>query len=109
MGPTAQALPGLTYLVGMPGREPAGWSFSYLDHVGGYLGAVAVLTALLHHRRTGEGQYVDVSPLEPANALGGALLLDKLVNGLSARRPDFPPGNRRLHPTGAPQGAYRTT
>ena len=44
MGPTAQALTGLTHMVGLPGREPAGWSFSYLDHVGGYLGAVAVLS-----------------------------------------------------------------
>jgi crotonobetainyl-CoA:carnitine CoA-transferase CaiB-like acyl-CoA transferase len=108
MGPTAQALTGLTYLVGLPGREPAGWSFSYLDHVGGYLGAVAVLSALLHRRRTGEGQYVDVSQLEPATALAGPLLLDRFVNGRSSRRPDFPPGNRRLHPAGAPQGAYRT-
>jgi crotonobetainyl-CoA:carnitine CoA-transferase CaiB-like acyl-CoA transferase len=107
MGPTAQALTGLTYLVGLPGREPAGWSFSYLDHVGGYLGAVAVLQALLHRKRTGEGQYVDVSQLEPATALAGPLLLDKLVNGRASRRPGFPPGNRRLHPAGAPQGAYR--
>ena len=44
MGPTAQALTGLTFLVGLPDRPPAGWSFSYLDHVGGYLGAVAILT-----------------------------------------------------------------
>jgi crotonobetainyl-CoA:carnitine CoA-transferase CaiB-like acyl-CoA transferase len=107
MGPTAQALTGLTYLVGLPDREPAGWSFSYLDHVGGYLGAVAVLTALLHRQRTGEGQYVDVSQLEPATALAGPVLLDKLVNGRSTRRAGFPPGNRRLHPPGAPQGAYR--
>jgi crotonobetainyl-CoA:carnitine CoA-transferase CaiB-like acyl-CoA transferase len=107
MGPTAQALTGLTYLVGLPDRAPAGWSFSYLDHVGGYLGAVAVLMALLHRRRTGEGQYVDVSQLEPATALAGPLLLDKLVNGRSTRRPGFPPGNRRLHPAGAPQGSYR--
>jgi crotonobetainyl-CoA:carnitine CoA-transferase CaiB-like acyl-CoA transferase len=107
MGPTAQALTGLTYLVGLPDREPAGWSFSYLDHVGGYLGAVAVLQALLHRRRTGEGQYVDVSQLEPATALAGPLLLDKLVNGRSSRRPGFPPGNRRLYPAGAPQGSYR--
>ncbi|MFL6239382.1 MAG: CaiB/BaiF CoA transferase family protein [Actinomycetes bacterium] len=107
MGPTAQALTGLTYLVGLPDRAPAGWSFSYLDHVGGYLGAVAVLQALLHRQRTGEGQYVDVSQLEPATALAGPLLLDKLVNGRSSRRPGFPPGNRRLHPAGAPQGAYR--
>jgi crotonobetainyl-CoA:carnitine CoA-transferase CaiB-like acyl-CoA transferase len=109
MGPTAQALTGLTYLVGLPGREPAGWSFSYLDHVGGYLGAVAVLSALVHRRQTGEGQYVDVSQLEPATALAGPLLLDKLVNDRSSRRPDFPPGNRRLSPAGGPQGAYRTT
>jgi crotonobetainyl-CoA:carnitine CoA-transferase CaiB-like acyl-CoA transferase len=104
MGPTAQALTGLTHMVGLPGREPAGWSFSYLDHVGGYLGAVAVLSALAHRRATGEGQHVDVSQLEPATALAGGLLLDRAVNGRSARRDDFPPGNRR---GGAPQGAYR--
>lgn len=104
MGPTAQALTGLTHMVGLPDREPAGWSFSYLDHVGGYLGAFGILTALAHRRATGEGQHVDVSQLEPATALGGALLLDRSVNGRSSRRPDFPPGNRR---GGAPQGAYR--
>ena len=104
MGPTAQALTGLTHMVGLPGREPAGWSFSYLDHVGGYLGAVGILTGLAHRRRTGEGQHVDVSQLEPATALAGPLLLDRSVNGRSARRPDFPTGNRR---DGGPQGAYR--
>lgn len=104
MGPTAQALTGLTHMVGLPDREPAGWSFSYLDHVGGYLGAFGILTALAHRRATGEGQHVDVSQLEPATALGGALLLDQSVNGRTSRRRDFPPGNRR---GGAPQGAYR--
>ncbi len=104
MGPTAQALTGLTHMVGLPGRPPAGWSFSYLDHVGGYLGAFGTLMALAHRRRTGEGQHVDVSQLEPATALAGPLLLDRSVNGRSARRPDFPTGNRR---GGGPQGAYR--
>jgi crotonobetainyl-CoA:carnitine CoA-transferase CaiB-like acyl-CoA transferase len=107
MGPTAQALTGLTFLVGLPDRAPAGWSFSYLDHVGGYLGAVAVLAGLLHRRRTGEGQHIDVSQLEPATALSGALLLDATVNGRPARRPGFPPGNRRPFPPHAPAGAYR--
>jgi len=104
MGPTAQALTGLTFMVGLPGRPPAGWSFSYLDHVGGYLGAVAVLAGLLHRARTGEGQHLDVSQLEPATALSGALFLDAVVNGRPSRRPDFPTGNRR--PTSAPGGAY---
>ena len=107
MGPTAQALTGLTFLVGLPGREPAGWSFSYLDHVGGYLGAVAMLAALHHRRRTGEGQHVDVSQLEPAIALTGSLILDALVNDRPARRPGYPTGNQRIHPPAAPQGAYR--
>ena len=106
MGPTAQALTGLTFMVGMPGRPPAGWSFSYLDHVGGYLGAVAILAGVMHRRRTGEGQHIDVSQLEPATALSGALLLDAVVNGRPSRRPGFPMGNRRAHPPTAPSGAY---
>jgi crotonobetainyl-CoA:carnitine CoA-transferase CaiB-like acyl-CoA transferase len=107
MGPTAQALTGLTFLVGLPDRPPAGWTFSYLDHVGGYLGAIAILTGLLHRARTGEGQYIDVSQLEPATALSGAILLDALVNHRPARRDGFPTGNRRDHPPTAPGGAYR--
>jgi crotonobetainyl-CoA:carnitine CoA-transferase CaiB-like acyl-CoA transferase len=109
MGPTAQALTGLTFLVGLPDRPPAGWSFSYLDHVGGYLGAVAVLAGVLHRRRTGEGQHIDVSQLEPATALSGALVLDAALNGRGARRPGFPTGNRRMHPPSAPGGAYRAS
>jgi crotonobetainyl-CoA:carnitine CoA-transferase CaiB-like acyl-CoA transferase len=107
MGPTAQALTGLTFLVGLPDRPPAGWSFSYLDHVGGYLGAVAILAGLHHRRRTGEGQHLDVSQLEPATALSGALLLDAALNGRPSRRPGFPTGNRRRYPPSAPGGAYR--
>jgi crotonobetainyl-CoA:carnitine CoA-transferase CaiB-like acyl-CoA transferase len=107
MGPTAQALTGLTFMVGLPDRPPAGWSFSYLDHVGGYLGAVAVLAGLVHRGRTGEGQHIDVSQLEPATALSGALLLDAVVNGRPSRRPGFPPGNRRPFPPHAPAGCYR--
>ncbi len=38
---------------------------------------------------------MDVSQLEPATALAGPLLLDRSVNGRSARRSDFPTGNRR--------------
>jgi len=107
MGPTAQALTGLTFMVGLPGRPPAGWTFSYLDHVGGYLGALAILTGLAHRRLTGEGQHVDVSQLEPATALSGALLLDAQLNRRPSRREGFPMGNRRLHPPSAPGGAYR--
>jgi crotonobetainyl-CoA:carnitine CoA-transferase CaiB-like acyl-CoA transferase len=107
MGPTAQALTGSTFMVGLPGRPPAGWSFSYLDHVGGYLGAIGILTGVIHRGRTGQGQHVDVSQLEPATALSGALLLDAMLNDRPSRRPGFPTGNRRAYPPCAPSGAYR--
>ena len=84
MGPTAQALTGLTFLVGLPDRPPAGWSFSYLDHVGGYLGAVAILTGLLHRRRTGR---------RPAHRRLPARTGHRPVGGDPARRPvQRPPG-----------------
>ncbi|HLY38239.1 MAG TPA: CoA transferase, partial [Candidatus Binatia bacterium] len=107
LGPTAQALTGLTHLVGLPGRRPAGWSFSYLDHMGGYLGAYAILAALHHRNRTGEGQHVDVSQIEPGIPLAGAAALDRQANGRSYRRADTPPGNRSPEPPRAPHGAYR--
>jgi len=106
LGPTAQALTGLTAMLGLPGERPAGWSFSYLDHMGGYLGAYAILLALHHRHRTGEGQHVDVSQIEPGVPLTGAPALDRQANGRTYRRADRPPGNRSPEPPMAPHGAY---
>lgn len=106
LGPTAQALTGLTAMIGLPGRRPAGWSFSYLDHMGGYLGAYAILCALHHRNRTGEGQHVDVSQIEPGVPLGGPAALDRQANGRRYRRPDWPPGNRSPAPLMVPHGTY---
>jgi crotonobetainyl-CoA:carnitine CoA-transferase CaiB-like acyl-CoA transferase len=106
LGPTAQALTGLTYMLGLPGRRPAGWSFSYLDHMGGYLGAYAILIGLRHRRRTGEGQHIDVSQIEPGIPLAGPAALDRQANGRSYRRSDTPPGNRSPEPPMVPHGAY---
>ena len=107
LGPTAQALTGLTYMLGLPGRRPAGWSFSYLDHMGGYLGAYAILIGLRHRNRTGEGQHIDVAQIEPGLPLTGAIALDRQANGRSYRRAETPPGNRSPEPPMAPHGAYR--
>jgi crotonobetainyl-CoA:carnitine CoA-transferase CaiB-like acyl-CoA transferase len=107
LGPTAQALTGLTYMLGLAGRRPAGWSFSYLDHMGGYLGAYAVLLGLRHRNRTGEGQHIDVSQIEPGIPLTGAVTLDRQANGRPYRRADTPPGNRSPVPPMVPHGAYR--
>ena len=104
-GPTLQALSGYTWLMRHPEAEPAGWGFSYSDMAAGYSGALAVLFALWHRRRTGESQRIDLSQFENATALLGPLLLDILVNGGSA----IPIGNGSQECEAAPHGVYRCT
>src|ERR1700722_8829738 len=53
-GPVVQALCGLTFTSGIAGLPPAGWGYSYMDHMGANFAAFAVLAALRHRRRTGE-------------------------------------------------------
>jgi crotonobetainyl-CoA:carnitine CoA-transferase CaiB-like acyl-CoA transferase len=105
-GPTAQALSGLTLMSGLPGEEPAGWGFSYMDHTAGYLAAIAILAALHHRRKTGEGQHIDMSQVEAGIVLTGAAIPDFVVNGRSYRRLDYPPGNRSEWPRVAPHNTY---
>jgi crotonobetainyl-CoA:carnitine CoA-transferase CaiB-like acyl-CoA transferase len=105
-GPIVQAVSGLTWSSGLPDREPAGWGFSYMDHTGGYVMAIALLAALWHRRRTGEGQWVDLSCSEAAIALNGPTLLDVTVNERQLRRPGQPDSNRSTIPEMAPHGIY---
>jgi len=105
-GPTAQAVSGLTYMSGLPGRPAAGWGYSYLDHTAGYFAALAALFALYHRAQTGRGQYVDLSQIESGMVLAGPAILDRAVNGRSYRRPGNPNGNRASYPAMAPHNTY---
>lgn len=105
-GPTAQALSGLTLMSGLPGQPPAGWGYSYMDHTAGYYGAMAVMMALYHRRKTGEGQHIDISQVENGIVLTGPAVLDFTVNGRSWRREGMPPGNNAWEPRVAPHNAY---
>ena len=106
-GPTSQALSGMTFLSGLPEEAPAGWGFSYMDHTAGYLAVMAILNALLFKKKTGQGQWVDMSTVEAAITQTGPFVLDYVVNGRPARRPGVPAGNHALHPKTAPHSAYR--
>ncbi|MCZ6535763.1 MAG: CoA transferase, partial [Chloroflexi bacterium] len=119
MGPSAQALSGLSYLSGLPGEPPAGWGWSYLDDTGGMYIALSALTALYHRNTTGQGQHVDLSQMMIGITLNGPALLDLTVNGRSTVREGYPPGNRThwpgaplvnnyRGPSVAPHNAYRT-
>lgn len=107
-GPTVQAVSGLTQNSGLPGLEPAGWGYSYMDHTGGYMMATAVLMALYHRAITGEGQRVDYSTIESAIALNGPVLLDATVNGRPFRRAGQPDTNHSDSPRMAPHYIYRS-
>lgn len=106
-GPVAQAVAGLTHNSGLAGEEPAGWGYSYLDHVGAQYMAMAIMMALVHRDRTGEGQWVDVAATEAGGNLHGADLLDWSVNDRSLRDPALPDSNRSSTPPMAPHGVYR--
>jgi len=105
-GPTAQALSGLTFTSGLPGNKPAGWGYSYMDHTAGYVGASAIMMALHHRNRTGEGQHIDISQVEAGIVLNGPAILDYTVNGRKWRREGMPPGNRAWEPAVAPHNSY---
>ena len=107
-GPIAQAVSGLTFTSGLPDQPPAGWGYSFMDHTGAYYMATAVLMALLHRRRTGEGQWVDLACIEAAGTLHGAATLDATVNGRVTRRPGMPNSNRSQSPVMAPHGIWAT-
>src|SRR5438093_5737088 len=101
-GPTLQALTGYTLLMAEPDGPPAGFGYSYSDLAGGNLGAVAVLTALWHRRRTGRGQLVDLSQLEAVASLVGPALLDRAMHGGASA----PAGNASQEAPAAPHGVY---
>ena len=105
-GPIVQALSGLTFTSGLGGEPPAGWGFSYMDHMGAYFMALAVLSALVHRNRTGEGQWVDLAMCEVALGLIGPALLDATLHDRPMRRAGFPDSNHSESPAMAPHGIY---
>ncbi len=105
-GPIVQAVSGLTFSSGLAGQPPAGWGYSYMDHTGAYYMAMAILMAIYHRNRTGEGQWVDMASTEAGAVLNGPALLDYTVNGRPLRRPGSPDSNRSQYPSLAPHGIY---
>ena len=104
-GQTLQAWSGFTYLTGFPEAEPSGPASAYSDAASAMAGAQAVLLALIHRARTGEGQWIDLSQFEVVCSLLETLVLDAGVNqrGKAIRRT----GNKLPYGAASPHGAYR--
>jgi crotonobetainyl-CoA:carnitine CoA-transferase CaiB-like acyl-CoA transferase len=103
VGPIANAFAGLSEMSGLPEPAmPAGWGYSYLDWMGAYSFALAMLSGLFHRARTGEGQWIDASQSEVGLFISGTTLLDWSANGRIWTRY----GNRSPHKPAAPHGVY---
>ncbi len=106
VGQVVQACSGLTFNSGLPDMPPAGWGFAYMDHLGAYLMAAAVLAGLVARNRTGKGQWIDFSCVEAGIGLAGPELLDSTVNGRPMRRDGRPNSNTENFPAMVPHGVY---
>ena len=107
-GQVVQAVCGLSFGVGAADPPPAAWGFSYMDHMGANIMAVAIMAAVAHRNRTGEGQWVDMSCTDAGLGLTGPDLLDYTVNSRPLRRAGMPDSNHSDQPAMAPHGIYPT-
>jgi benzylsuccinate CoA-transferase BbsF subunit len=95
------AIAGLHYLTGWADRDPSGPKGAYTDAIAPRYAIAAILAAVEYRRRTGRGQYIDLSQVEAATS--GFLateLLDYSVNGRVAERR----ANRSVY--SAPHGIF---
>ena len=89
-GSTAEQAAGLPHLSGDPESPPTHVHIALGDAVAGLNGAAAMLTALRHLRRTGKGQFVDLSHSECLFPFGVHGLAEQALTG-SVTAPSWQP------------------
>jgi benzylsuccinate CoA-transferase BbsF subunit len=101
-GPLNSAFAGLTWLWNFPEAPyPGGSSLNHPDHIAAKLAVAAILAALEHRRRTGEGQLIEMSQAEAAAYYVGEVYLQQACTG----RPAEQRGN--AVEWACPHGVYR--
>lgn len=85
-----QGMAGVMSTCGVPDTNPGGGpmrtAIPITDVVTGLNGAIAIMGALFHHSRTGEGQFIDCAMLDSAVALNGHLAIGYLMSGKVPQR-----------------------
>jgi crotonobetainyl-CoA:carnitine CoA-transferase CaiB-like acyl-CoA transferase len=100
-GSQLTSMSGFTHLCGYGADESPMLLYGpYVDFVAVGFGFIAVLAALDYRRRTGRGQYIDLSQYEAGIQFVIPAVLDSQVN----QRVHHPEANR--DPRGAPHGVY---
>lgn len=100
-----QAMGGLMSVTGerddLPGGGPQKVGIPIVDIMTGMYASVAVLAALAHRERTGEGEYIDLAMLDVQTAVLANQAMNFLVSGKVPQRA----GNR--HPNIQPQDVFK--
>ncbi|MBV8186926.1 MAG: CoA transferase [Alphaproteobacteria bacterium] len=99
-GSTLEQGSGLPSVGGRAGDPPMMNHLAYGDAVGGLNACSALLVALLHRRRTGEGQFIDLSQVQCMLPFTAAWAIEQSAAGCVAPRA----GNR--HPLFVPHGVF---
>jgi CoA:oxalate CoA-transferase len=100
-----QIIQGLSGLMSINGDErlnPLRCGFPVCDTVGGLNAAFAIMAALYHRERTGEGQFIDIALLDSIMPLMGWVAANLLIGG----QPPVPMGNENF--TAAPSSTFKT-
>ena len=100
-----QIIQGLSGEMAVNGDErlnPLRAGFPVCDTVGGLNGAFAIMAALYHRERTGDGQFIDIAMLDSIMPLMGWVAANLLI----AKQEPVPMGNDNF--TAAPSGVFRT-
>lgn len=100
-GSTLEQASGLPIVTGNPEDPPTMNQTAYGDPVGGFNASAALMIALLHQQRTGEGQNIDLSQVESMVSLVAPSVIEQSATGRTSPRL----GNR--HPVYVPQGCFR--
>lgn len=100
-GGQGSALAGFNHLTGWPGREPVGPYGTITDSLSPRFAALLLAAALLHRRRTGQGQHIDLSQVEGGVVCVSEFVVSWTANGEILERD----GNRSRH--AVPHGVFR--
>jgi len=100
-GSTLEQGSGLPGVIGSAGGLPVMSHIAFGDPVGGLNGCAAVLVALIHARKTGQGQFIDLAQIECMMPFVAPWVTVHSINGM----PPTKYGNR--HPQHVPHGCFR--
>ena len=101
-GPATEGAAGLAYQTGYAGsNDPVMSEIPYTDYTSGEHTVFAVMAALMHRLRTGQGQFVDISQTQATSATIPEILMDYSANGRTSPRI----GNQDT--VMSPHGCYR--